>query len=201
MCSSLELSRMCSSACSSCFSAIAHYFSRTCSLIVKDIQLYLLIKPFIQHTHNLKITNQCTWYFLLHENLSPCLFPELFPTFLLSTSLTSQNQKSQRKLYLFSCPCSWSGWGGAGWATGLLGVAGLCWAKGLCCWAMGLCFSELGAEAGLLSSDGEPKQQMWSGWHLIRGRRWPEVGTLSLRWHRALVISVSVGLLDTRLNL
>lgn len=65
----------------------------------------------------------------------------------------------------------WDCWG---WRAGL-GQRTLL-GQGLCCWAMGLCFSELGAEAGLLSSAvGKPKEARKSGWHLIRGKRWPEM--------------------------
>ena len=63
--------------------------------------------------------------------------------------------------------------------TGLLGVAGLGWARGLC-WAMGLCFSELGAEAGLFISEMGTKAAKMVRSTLLKGKRGPEADTLCL---------------------
>lgn len=52
------------------WSIIAHYFSRKGSLVVKNGCLYLLIKPHLWHTHNLKITERHIEQFLLYETFS-----------------------------------------------------------------------------------------------------------------------------------
>lgn len=118
--------------------------------------------------------------FTFWKSLS-CLHSVLSQTLSLYFPHYSELEKTKETLPIFmSLRLKWlrRSWLG----NGTVGGGRLGWARGLC-WARamllghGACFSELGAEAGLLSSAvGKPKRQRKSGLqHLIKGKRWPEM--------------------------